>query len=242
MHRIAAFAMRIGPTLLVAVALLLPASPGRAFSDAALIDGFVRTIFGSEFPTWGTQSYKVKKYTRPVRFYIDDRSAAGRRSEATRFLRSLPRQIRGLDAAIVDDPRRANFRIFIIDRVDYKRIVASEVYGGLSSGFAPGKCLVRVISGRNGIERSDAVIVADEGEFLFKRCLVEEILQGLGPVNDDATLSESVFNDRSRHSSFTGFDRTLLNMLYHPRIRHGMRQAEAQAVLPAVLADIGRRG
>ena len=233
--------MRLASSLLVAVALLLPATPGRALSDAALIDGFGRTIFGSEFPTWGVQSYRVKKYTRPVRFYIDDRSAAGRRAEVVRFLRSLPQQIRGLDATIVEKAGQANFRVFILDRANYRDVVANEVYRGASSGFAPGKCLVRVISGRTGIERSDAVIVADDGEFLFKRCLVEEILQGLGPVNDDATLAASVFNDSSRHSSFTKFDRMLLNMLYHPRIRHGMRPREAEAVLPAVLADIARR-
>jgi hypothetical protein len=100
---------------------------------------------------------------------------------------------------------------------------------------------VRVVSGRGGIKRSDAVIVADEGEFLFRRCLVEEVLQGLGPANDDATLSHSVFNDRSVHSTFTSFDRFILNMLYDPRVRPGMRKAEANSVLPAVLADIRAR-
>ncbi|HWT30011.1 MAG TPA: DUF2927 domain-containing protein [Propylenella sp.] len=226
---------------MLALSLAAPATPGHAVNDAALIDGFARTIFGSEFPTFGGQAHRVKKFTRPVRFYIDDRSRDRRGGQVLAFIRSLPRQISGLQASVVSDPRQANFRVFVIDRIDYRRIVMKEVYGGLSSGFAPGKCLVRVTSGRNGIERSDAVIVADEGDFLFKRCLVEEILQGLGPINDDVDLPESVFNDTSRHSSFTHFDRMLLNMLYHPRIRHGMRKDAAEALLPTVLADIRRR-
>ena len=65
------------------------------------------------------------------------------------------------------------------------------------------------------------MIVADEGDFLFRRCMVEEVLQGLGPVNDDRTLSQSVFNDRSPHSTFTSFDRHLVNMLYDPRVAPG---------------------
>ena len=232
---------RTAAAIVLALSLAAPETPGHAMNDSALIDGFARTIFGSEFPTFGGQAHRVKKFTRPVRFYIDDRSRARRGGEVAHFVNSLPRQIRGLQASVVSDPRQANFRVFVIDRVDYRRIVTKEVYGGLSSGFAPGKCLVRVTSGRAGIERSDAVIVADEGNFLFKRCLVEEILQGLGPINDDAGLPESVFNDTSRHSSFTQFDRMLLNMLYHPRIRHGMRKDAADAVLPTILADIRRR-
>jgi hypothetical protein len=227
--------------LFLALFLLSAAASARAFTDAELIDGFNRTVFGSEFPSWGSQSFRVKKYTQPVRFYVDDRVEPSRRAVVARFLRSLPQRIRGLNVALVDDPRAANFRVFIVDRADYRSVVAGEVYGRPGSSFAPGRCVVRVLSGRRGIERSYAVIVADEGEFLFRRCLVEEVLQGLGPVNDDATLAESVFNDRSRHSTFTDFDRFILNMLYDPRIRHEMTRAQADRVLPAVLADIRRR-
>jgi hypothetical protein len=180
----------------------------------------------------------VKKFADPVRFYIEDRSAARRGAEAAAFVRTLPNLIRGLDARLVENPRRANFRIFVLDRADYREVVANEIYDRPSSAFAPGKCLVRVVSGRSGIARADAVIVADEGDFLFRRCMTEEVLQGLGPVNDDVTLPESVFNDASRHASFTPFDRHILNMLYHPAIRAGMTRVEARRVLPAVAAEI----
>ena len=80
-----------------------------------------------------------------------------------------------------------------------------------------------------GIKRSAAVIVSDEGEFLFKRCLVEELLQGLGPMNDDEDLIHSVFNDSSRHSRFTVFDQIILNMLYDPRIKPGMSMKQTKS-------------
>ena len=105
----------------------------------------------------------------------------------------------------------------------------------------PGRCLVRVVSGASGIMRSDAVIVADDGDFLFKRCLVEEVLQGLGPVNDNSGLSQSVFNDTSRHVSFTKHDRYILNMLYNPKIKPGMSEKDVRTVLPAVIRDARRQ-
>ena len=71
--------------------------------------------------------------------------------------------------------------------------------------------------------------------------MVEEVLQGLGPVNDDPTLKQSVFNDRSRHATFTNFDRHILNMLYHPLIRPGMSKEEASVVLPRVAAEVRAR-
>ena len=118
------------------------------------------------------------------------------------------------------------------DRADYSAVVAKEIYNRPSSSFTPGKCLVRVVSTGAGISRSDAVIVADEGDFLFHRCMVEEILQGLGPINDDRSLSESVFNDTSRHSTFTDFDRRILTMLYHPLVEPGMTKLEVARILP----------
>jgi hypothetical protein len=176
-----------------------------------------------------------------VHVFVDDRSNARRGGEVAAFVLSLPHLIRGLDLDIVESPSAANFRIFVIDRRDYAAVVANEVNGATAGGHAPGKCLVRIVSSSAGIRRSDAVIVADEGEALFRRCTVEEVLQGLGPANDDPTLAGSVFNDRSPHTVFTAFDRRLLNMLYDPRVRPGMDRTAVERVLPAVAADVRTR-
>jgi hypothetical protein len=100
------------------------------------------------------------------------------------------------------------------------------------------RCLVGVSTLAGRIKRSTAVIVADD-DFLFARCLVEEVLQGLGPMNDDESLARSVFNDTSRHAHFTDFDEALMNVLYHPLIRPGMRGSEVHKALPKVLHDLG---
>jgi len=227
--------------VLLALLLCLPMSPARAFSDDALIDGFMRTVFGSEFQAWNWQAKMVKKYDGPVRVFIDDRSSTQRGGEVADFVRTLPGLISGLDIAVVPELGEANYHVFVLNRADYLSVVSREVYGRTKSSYAPGKCLVRVVASDVGIRRSDAVIVADEGDFLFNRCKVEEVLQGLGPLNDDATLSESVFNDQSKHNTFTSFDRHILNMLYHPLVRPGMTKEDVAKVLPAVLAEVNAR-
>lgn len=227
--------------LAVVCVVLLQVMPAWAFTDAALVDGFRRTVFGSEFRSFGRQADIVKKFVKPVRVYVDDRSREKRGSEVAAFVGSLPPLVRGLDIEVVAVPAAANFRIFVLDRKDYAAVVSREVYGLTASTNAPGKCLVRIVSSSAGISRSDAVIVADEGEALFRRCTIEEVLQGLGPANDDATLAESVFNDHSRHVAFTAFDRHLLNMLYDPRVRPGMDRATVGGVLSEVAADVRAR-
>jgi hypothetical protein len=205
------------------------------------MDGFMRTVFGSEYSSWGSQANVVKKFTGPVHVYIDDRSSARRGGEVAAFVRALPGLISGLRIDVVDDPFAANYRVFVLNRADYRRVVSREVYGRSASTYAPGKCVVRVVSGGSGISRADAAIVADEGNFLFRRCMVEEVLQGLGPLNDDSSLKESVFNDRSRHATFTSFDRHILNMLYHPAVHAGMTRDEVSGVLPLVAAEVRAR-
>ena len=222
------------------IAFFAQAAPSLAFTDAQLTKGFEKTVFGAEYSSFGWQSNMVKKYTKPVRVYIDNRSKIDRRGEVRRFVRSLPQSIRGLNVAIVDSPAKANYRIYVVDKAQYKKTVRKDVYH-VRAMSVPGRCLVRVVSGASGITRSDAVIVADDGNFLFKRCLVEEVLQGLGPVNDNSGLSHSVFNDTSRHVSFTKHDRYILNMLYNPKIKAGMSEQDVQTVLPAVIRDARRQ-
>lgn len=234
--------MRLFSLLLVCVLIAAPAGIAGAarFSDEELINGFNSTVFGAEYASWGFHTRIVKKFVKPVRVYIDNRSKRDRRRAVARFVRSLPRKIKGIDIAIVSDRRKANYTIYVVDRSAYKTVIRDEIYQRRSMNV-PGRCLVRVVSSSSGIRRSDAVIVSDEGEFLFRRCLVEEVLQGLGPVNDNADLKNSVFNDTSQHTRFTKHDRYILNMLYDKRVRSGMNQREVGKVLPAVLRDVRRR-
>ncbi len=182
----------------------------------------------------------MKKYSGPVTFRIVNKSAIDRTPAIRTFVRSLPGMVRGLETRVVKGDGQADFTVVVVDRKNYVETVRADVLGS-HAGAAPGSCLVKVDLGSNGISRSVAVVVSDEGETLFRRCMTEEILQGLGPMNDDPTLMQSVFNDRTEFGRFTGFDRMIMNVLYDRRIRHGMSKAEIAELLPQVVADVRRR-
>ncbi|WP_209000099.1 DUF2927 domain-containing protein [Pannonibacter tanglangensis] len=236
--------MPLSTALLLLVATLMAAAPAQAspesFTSEELIEGFNNTVFGLEYRAWSWQPYLVKKYVEPVRFRVHNLAQRNRTPAVEAFIAELPRKVAGLDARLARPDEPANFNIYVVDRKDYLAVVRREIYGDQSAD-APGRCLVRVESGRRGITGSSAVIVSDEGEFLFRRCLVEEILQGLGPMNDDPALMHSVFNDTSRHSRFTAFDQILINMLYDPRIRPGMDRTEVEPLLPLIARDAKHR-
>ena len=226
--------------LILAAALAFMPHPARAASDAELIRGFNLTVFGAEYSPLGFQSNYIRKFNGTVRFHIVNLASRNRVPEIRAFILSLNRSIGNFRAEIVDSPARANFTVYVVDRKDYTATVRDKVYRRTTAS-TPGKCLVRSVFSRNGINRSDAVIVSDEGEALFDRCKVEEILQGLGPLNEHPSLTESMFNDRTRHTSFTRFDRIIVNMLYDKRIKNGATLESVQPLLPAVLRDAKRR-
>jgi hypothetical protein len=228
--------------LLLAASTQMP--PARAASDSftteELLEGFEKTVFGLEYRSWSWRPYLVKKFTRPVNFFVHNLSSRDRTRTVYRFVKEIGNRVGGLTTGIASDPSNANFEVYVVDRAQYEHVVRKDIYKS-DRARVPGRCLVRVVSGRGGIKRSAAVIVSDEGEFLFKRCLVEELLQGLGPMNDDEALIHSVFNDSSRHSRFTVFDQIILNMLYDPRIKPGMSMKQTRQILPLVARDARRR-
>lgn len=209
------------------------AAPLKGFSDQDLALGFYATVFGLEHGSAGAGM--VKKFESPVRFEIASHSLIDRERDVADFIRQLPRTIRGLDARLAKGNEEANFKVIVVDRDSYVQRARLDAF---SNAFArvPGNCMVKVDFTATGIRRATAVIVSDDGETLFRRCMVEEILQGLGPMNDDTRLRHSVFNDRSPHVRFMPFDRAIVTMLYDPRVRHGATKAELTALMPALIA------
>ena len=67
---------------------------------------------------------------------------------------------------------------------------------------------------------------------MFYDCIYEELLQSLGPINDDTTVPWTMFNDEVQMGFFDLYDQYLLNILYDRRIRAGMTRAEVEAMLP----------
>jgi hypothetical protein len=88
------------------------------------------------------------------------------------------------------------------------------------------------------IQHSDAILAVDVGDFKFYDCAYEELLQALGPINDDRSVPWTMFNDDVQMGFFDVYDQYLLNILYDPGIRAGMTRDRVRALLPGILPAV----
>ena len=241
LHRLVTLAVAVALTLLVT---LSPAAAARDFSDEALIEGFVDTVFGAEVGNEADReaSRVVKKFTGPVRYHLVSTSSVDRRRTLRRFLGQLSEAVENLELGETHDFDDAQMVIFLSDRADYRATIRSTVWDGVDTAFLEGNACSAVLAARrSGIERAYIYLVADEGFVGLSHCMVEEIAQSLGPANDSTSLPDSIFNDESSLNVFGVFDWFILNMLYDPRILPGMEEAEVRRILPPVIADVRQR-
>jgi hypothetical protein len=94
---------------------------------------------------------------------------------------------------------------------------------------------------RYRIRHAEVILPADADDFIFYDCAYEELLQALGPINDDSSVPWSMFNDDVQMGFFDVYDQYLLNILYDPRIRPGMTKEEVGKLLPEVLPTVRER-
>ncbi len=78
--------------------------------------------------------------------------------------------------------------------------------------------------------------------FEIRECLIEEITQALGPLNDIYGLGPSIFNDDDAHTWPTRLDYLMLRVLYDPEMKAGIRRREAHGRALKILKRINPDG
>jgi hypothetical protein len=213
----------------------------KSFTDAEITDGFFKVTFGAEFHIAGGVD-RIRKYDGPVRVYVDNRAQPDRSAQVAEVVTDIRARIRDLDIAMTGKRSEAQIIVSLVrDRdlahsiralygIDRARRIQRSLEPQCLSGFRKDES--------SRILHSDVLIVADAGEFVFYDCIYEELLQSLGPINDDTTVPWTMFNDDVQMGFFDVYDQYLLNILYDRRIRPGMSRAEVEALLPAVLPQV----
>ncbi|MBP0482282.1 DUF2927 domain-containing protein [Sagittula salina] len=227
--------------------------PDAPFTDTMLVRNFMAVALQEEYvrgqglrPSGGAAS-AVKKWTQPVRLHteftpnvpVDQRGWDT--AEVTKFANRL-RGITGHDIAVT--PKSANFHVifaaqddhgYVADRI--RQIVpdvnpsALRLLRNLPRGI---HCLVVAFATENGgydYGSAVAVIRSEHPELMRRSCIHEELSQGFGLTNDSPTARPSIFNDDDEFAYLTTQDAMMLQILYDPRLRPGMR---AEQALPIV--------
>lgn len=213
----------------------------KTFTDAEIVDGFFRIVFGAEFHVSGRVD-RIRKYEMPVRVYAESRAKPDRRKQVAAVVDDIRSKIRHLDIAMADRRKDANVTVTLVRDRDIEKTIR-RFYGREQAARIVKSLEPQCLSGFRKddlfrIQHSDVIIVVDAGEFIFRDCTYEELLQALGPINDDNELPWTMFNDEVQMGYFDIYDQYLLNILYDPRIRAGMTKEQVKELLPQILPDV----
>ncbi|MEM7189821.1 MAG: DUF2927 domain-containing protein [Pseudomonadota bacterium] len=213
----------------------LPAG-GTTYSNGSLARLFVRLTHDLE---WGASRPHLVRYEGPVRVQMRGRGRQGYRQFLDDFLGQL-RQRAGVQ--ISRAPGNANLVIRFVPGNDYKRAVPQHfclVAPGLISWERfrqdPVRFGTRPYETQRTMEGMTVFLPDNAEPYLVRHCLIEEITQALGPVNDLYGLGPSIFNDDAAHIWPTQLDYLMLRVLYAPEIRSGLDRSQTYARALTVL-------
>jgi hypothetical protein len=215
------------------------------FSDAQIAEGFFKIAFGAELRTAGSAG-QIRKFDGPVRVFFDNRTPDNRRADIATVISDISTYVDHLDIALTTDRKAANVLVTLVRDHDELLRTMRARYGRKRADEIDRRLAPRCLSGfseasEHRIQRSEVLLTADGGDFGFLDCAYEELLQALGPINDDRSVPWTMFNDDVQKGFFDIYDQYILNILYDPRVRPGMTRQDVRSLLPDILPAIRKR-
>src|SRR5215472_17829832 len=96
------------------------------FTNAEIIEGFMKTSFGAEFQLAGRVD-RIRRYDAPVRVYADG-SRADRKAQLAKVVADIGQRIQHLDIAMADKAEDATVTVQLVRDRDLYRTIARS-YG-----------------------------------------------------------------------------------------------------------------
>ena len=231
---------------LTATAVAMPArATGLESDDYYLIRDFDLVAFGREFAY--VEDPRVLKWDGPIRFFIAERHPIP--ADDMAFLRKHILdlyEISGVEMSYVDRLSEANFAILFVSEHDFPQTVKSHIAGDAKlADYLVDHANCLAVFGTNANHALDVVTViipvdkVSKTEGGLRRCILEETTQSMGLINDSPEVGPSLFNNSGpRVVEFNYHDRTLLKLLYHPRLEAGMKRLDALEVAREILHEV----
>lgn len=97
-------------------------------------------------------------------------------------------------------------------------------------------CFVSISTQNGKIIRSIVVMPPNFPRPRLKHCIVEELTQAMGLINDNNTVMPSMFNDRYKRNDLTWKDEVFLKVLYDSALTPGLDYREAQLIIPGLIS------
>ena len=214
----------------------LPAGHTR-YNNAALADLLVRLTHDLE---WGARRPHLIRYEVPISVGVTGEGAQPYFGFLDRFLSRL-RQNSGLDIGRTSGPH--NLVVHFVNGQDFRTkvpqhfcVVAPGLIRWETFRGSPIRYGTRGFETQRSLNGMTIFIPDNAAPYVVRTCLIEEIVQALGPANDLYGLGPTIFNDDAAHIWPTRLDYLMLRVLYAPELRSGMdRDQTRQGALAALV-------
>jgi hypothetical protein len=212
-----------------------------SFTNEEIIDGFYKIAFGAELQL-DQPVERIRKFDGPVRVFVINQGGRDRLKRIAAVVGDIRARVNHLDIAMTEDRRAANLIVRLVPKRNFKQTLNS-LYGPERSRQIQQSLNPQCLSGIGKdasyrIQRAEVLLPVDADEFAFSDCAYEELLQALGPINDDASVPWTMFNDEVQMGFFDIYDQYLLNILYDPRVRPGMTKKGVAELTPEVMPAV----
>ena len=184
---------------------------------------FNEVCLDAEYVNSGDPS-RLQKWISPITYYLQG-SPTQEDLETLNHFTDWLNTIEGFPGIHqTQEPLEANLNIHFCDQQEMISLMGDNFYG--MDGAVTFWYMDDVIY--------DAIICyrTDLDQHLRNSVILEEIYNGLGPIQDTALRSDSIiYSEFSEPQKLTPMDELILRLLYHPDIRCGMDKAACEEVI-----------
>ena len=212
-----------------------------------IADSFVKISLRDEYST-NSKRNMIRKWHQPIRAYV--KSTVGNaklQKEMVGVQLNHLAVITGHSIGFVSSIDDANLIIiFTLKNNMTNSMKALGLYNeGSATILEEAACLANItVTNKGEIFKAAIHIPVDStrSSGLFLNCIVEEITQVMGLLNDSDEVFPSIFNDYSIDGYLSGLDYLLLKLLYHPKIKAGMEEDQVRSIMTVLLSELGEAG
>lgn len=195
--------------------------PGVSVDDVILY--FNEVSLAAEFSNSGDPS-KVQKWNEPIYYIINGKYTKEDYTTLTNFTKWL-NTIEGFPGIYeTKDANKANLNMHFVNQDKLLSIMGSEFYGldgAVTFWYSNNIIYDAVICYRTDIEQN-----------VRNSVILEEIYNGLGPVQDTSIRQDSIiYSEFSTPQELTDIDELILKLLYSKEIKNGMNAKECEEAI-----------
>ena len=201
--------------------------PGISIEDAILY--FNEVCLDAEYSHGGNASL-VQKWNIPIEYMLLGSPTEEDRATVERLAQWL-NQVEGFPGIHeTEDENLCNLRIHFCTATELTEIMGNDYIG--SDGA------VTFWYDFNAIHDANICVRNDLSQHLRNSVIIEEIYNGLGPVQDTALRPDSIIcQEYAEHQWLSPVDELILRLLYHPEIQCGMNAEECEGVIRSLVGS-----